>query len=228
MVPTTHRRTAVTVILGAVALVAASGCGGGGDATDSKPTTSTTSTPSASSQTYSSKAFVLPLTVTVDAVLKSPPNPDSRNLLSWDAVASDINRVRFLVPVVVYRPGNSSPEKPPKDYLTYIQGFTKVRAEISNVVKTTVDGHSATLMTLTWNTDVAHPQGYYDGALGCPTADAAQDEGCFGPQPDIFQRLAVVDMGDTTLLAWARIDRANPDQSFAAMFERMLTTVRFR
>jgi hypothetical protein len=44
---------------------------------------------SAGGQTYSSKAFVLPLTVTVDAALKSPPNPDSPNLLSWDAAASD-------------------------------------------------------------------------------------------------------------------------------------------
>jgi hypothetical protein len=41
-------------------------------------------------------------------------------------------------------------------------------------------------------------------------------------------RLAVVDVGDTTLLAWARMSRYDLDQSFAAAFERMLTTVRFR
>jgi hypothetical protein len=130
--------------------------------------------------------------------------------------------------VELYRPGSSTPEAPPKDYLTYLRGFTKANAEMSNVRKATVDGRPATLMNLTWNTDAAHQQGYFDGALGCPAAGAEQSEGCYGPQPDITQRLAVIDMGDTTLLAWARMSRDNPDQSFADMFERMLTTVQFR
>jgi hypothetical protein len=72
MVPTTHRRT-VTVILCAVALVAVSGCGGGDSAASSTATTvSTAPASSAAGQAYSSKAFVLPLAVTVDAALKSP------------------------------------------------------------------------------------------------------------------------------------------------------------
>ena len=83
-------------------------------------------------------------------------------------------------------------------------------------------------MNLTWNTDAEHPQSFFDGSLGCPTAGAEQSEGCFGPQPDLMLRLGVIDVGGTTLLAWARMSRDNPDQSFAAMFERMLTTVRFR
>jgi hypothetical protein len=218
----------VRVMLCAVAVVAVSGRGGGGDATTSKPTTSTTSTSSAGGQTYSSKAFALPLTLTVDAVLKSPPNTDSRNFLTWDAVGSDDNKVRFLVPVELYRPGSSAPEAPPKDYLTYLQGFRAAGAEMSNVAKTSVDGHPATLMNLTWNIDAEHPQGFFDGSLGCPTAGAEQAEGCFGTQPDVMLRLGVIDVGGTTLLAWARMSRDNPDQSFAAMFERMLTTIRFR
>jgi hypothetical protein len=189
MVPTPHRR-AITVILCAAALVAVSGCGGGGDAGTSTPTTSTTPAASAGGQTYSSKASVLPLTVTVDAGLKSPPNPDSPNLLSSDATASDENKVRFLVPVELYRPGSSTPEAPPKDYLTYLQGQPKEGAELSKVTKISVDGHPATLMNLL--------------------------------------RLAVVDVGETTLLAWARMNTDNPDPAFAAMFEQMLTTVRFR
>ncbi len=60
---------------------------------------------------------MVPLTVTVDAALKSPPNLDSPNLLSWDAASNVDNSVRFLVPVVLYRPGSSTPEAPPKDYL---------------------------------------------------------------------------------------------------------------
>jgi hypothetical protein len=35
-------------------------------------------------------------------------------------------------------------------------------------------------------------------------------------------------VGETTLLAWARMNKDNPDPAFAAMFEQMLTTVRFR
>jgi hypothetical protein len=224
---TTRRRT-VAVILCAVALAAASGCGDDGDPTTSELTPSTISTSSPGGQSYASKAFVLPLTVTVDPVLKSPPDPDSRNLLSWDAATSDDNKVRFLVPVELYRPGSSTPEAPPEDYLTYLRGFTQAKAEISEVEKTTIDGHPATLMNLTWNPDAGHPEGYFDGALGCPAASAEQSEGCYGPQPDLMLRLAVVDVGDTTLLAWARTSRYDLDQSFAATFERMLTTVQFR
>jgi hypothetical protein len=222
MVPTTHRRT-VTVILCAVALAAVTGCGGGGDATTTTPTSSTTPAASAGGQTYSSKAFVLPLTVTVDAALKSPPNPDSPNLLSWDAAASEENKVRFLVPVELYRPGSSTPEAPPKDYLTYLQGQAKDGIEFSEATKITVDGHPATLMNVT----TSRPDGSLDGSLGCPERGADQGEGCFGPQPDLLLRLAVIDVGETTLLAWARMNKDNPDPAFAAMFEQMLTTVRF-
>jgi hypothetical protein len=216
MAPTTHRRT-VTVILCAVALAAVSGCGGGGDATTSTPTTSTTPAASAGGQTYSSKAFVVPLTVTVDAALKSPPNPDSPNLLSWDAAASDVdNAVRFFVPVIIY----------PPDYLQYLQSQTKNGAEFSKVTKLTVDGHPATLMNVT----TSRPEGFLSGSIGCSerTADKHDGDRCRGIQPDNIVRLSDIDLGETTLLAWARMHKDNPDPAFVAMFERMLTTVRFR
>ena len=221
----TRRRTAM-VTLCALTLLAVAGCGHG--AKPSAPaTTSATPGSSAATQTYSSKALVVRLTVTVDAGLKSPPNPDSPNLLSWDAAASDENKVRFLVPVELYRPGTSTPVAPPKDYLTYLQGQAKDGAELSKVTKTTVDGHPATLMNLTSTVDASHPDGFLDGSLGCPERGADQAEGCFGPQPDLLLRLAVIDVGDTTLLAWARMNKNNPDQAFVAMFEQMLSSVRF-
>jgi len=220
-----RRRTAM-IILCALTLLAVAGCGHG--AKPSAPaTTSATPGSSAATQTYSSKALVVRLTVTVDAGLKSPPNPDSPNLLSWDAAASDENKVRFLVPVELYRPGTSTPVAPPKDYLTYLQGQAKDGAELSKVTKTTVDGHPATLMNLTSTVDASHPDGFLDGSLGCPERGADQAEGCFGPQPDLLLRLAVIDVGDTTLLAWARMNKNNPDQAFVAMFEQMLSSVRF-
>jgi hypothetical protein len=227
MVPVTQRRS-YAVILCAFALVAVSSCGGGSDAATSRPTTSATSGPPPASQAYSSTAFVPPLTVTVDAVLKSPPTTDSRNLLSWDAVASQDNKVRFLVPVELYRPGRNVPEKPPRNYLTYLQGLAKDGIEVSEVVKATVDGHSATLMSLTSTVGANRPEGFVDGVLGCPTRGADQSEGCYGPQPDLTLRLGVIDVGGTTLLAWARTSKDNPDPPFVAAFERMLSSVQFR
>ena len=168
----------------------------------------------------------MPLTVTVDASLKSPPNPDSRDLLSWDAAAGSSNKVRFLVPTNLYRLGSSISEAPPKDYLKYLQGLTSHGVELSNVVKITVDGHPATLMTAT-STSAAR-EGFFDGTLGCPDTGADQSEGCYGIQPDISARLAVIPVGNTTLLTWARTSKANPDEAFFAIFERMLNSVRFR
>jgi hypothetical protein len=215
------------ITLGALTLLAVSGCGNGAK-TSAPATTSATPAAAAATQTYSSKALVVPLTITVDAGLKSPPNPDSPNLLSWDATASEENKVRFLVPVEVYRPGSSTPVAPPKDYLTYLQGQTKDGAELSKVTKITLDGHPATVMNLTSTVDASHPEGFLDGSLGCPERGADRAEGCFGPQPDLLLRLAVIDLGDKTVLAWARMNKNNPDQAFVALFEQMLSSVRFR
>jgi hypothetical protein len=224
---TIQRRLAAVIALGVLAVLAGSGCGSEGGA--SGPTSaSSASAPSATFQTYASEAFVLPLTVTVDPALMSPPNPDSRNLLSWDAAAADDEKIRFLVPVVVYRPGTSTPIAPPKDYLGYLQSQTKDRVVYRNVTKTTVDGRPATLLSATSTTDQTHPQGHLDGSLGCPARDAAQDEGCFGIQPHFRFRLAVVNVRGTTLVAWARRNETNPDEEFFRTFERMITSVRFR
>jgi hypothetical protein len=163
----------------------------------------------------------VPLAVTVGASLKSPPNPDSRNLLSWDAADGPNNKVRFLVPVNLYRPGSVNPEAPPKDYLTYLQGLTSQGVKLSDVTKITVDGHPATLMS------AATDQGF-DGDLGCPKAGADQAWGCFGVQPEFIARIAVIPVGDSTLLAWARTSKASPDDAFVTTFETMLKSVQFR
>jgi hypothetical protein len=70
------------------------------------------------------------------------------------------------------------------------------------------------------------PPGFFDGNLGCPDV-GAQAEGCYGIQPEYSARIAVIPIGNTTLLAWARTSRTNPDEAFFAMFERMLKSVRF-
>lgn len=213
-------------MLAALALPAVPGCSSGGST--SAPANAATASPSSPSSTapqttYDSKAFVLPLTVTVDSWLTSPPNPDSRNLLSWDAVNGSTDKIRFLVPVDLYRPRSSVAEGVPRDYMTYLGGLTKYGVELSNVVKTTVDGHPATLMSVT--TDASEG---IDGALGCPRAGADQSEGCFGIQPDLIVRIAVIPVGTTTLLAWERTDKAFPNKAYVTSFEKMLQSVRFR
>ena len=215
----TRYRLAVAACLSALTLLVMAGCSS--SASTSGPATASPSSPTG--QTYASKAFVVPLAVTVDGSLKSPPNPDSRNLLSWDAADGSGNKVRFLVPVNLYRPGSSAPEAPPKDYLTYLQGLTSDGVKLSNVTKVTVDGHPATLMSAT-STDGS---GSLDGSLGCPKVGADQAEGCFGVQPDLSLRIAVIPVGNSTLLAWARTSNPNPDEAFFAMFETMLNSVRF-
>ena len=62
-------------------------------------------------------------------------------------------------------------------------------------------------------------EGFFDGTLGCPTIGADQAEGCYGSQPVYAMRLSVISVGNTTLLAGARMSNANPDETFFAMFE---------
>lgn len=225
----TRYRLAALAALSALALLVLPGCSSGG--TTSALTKASTAPPppppSPASQTYASKDFMLPLTVTVDASLKSPPAVDFTTFLTWDAAHSSSNKVRFLVPTNLYRPGSLNPEAPPKNYLTYLRGLTSHGVKLSNVVKITVDGHPATLMTAA-SDSAAGPPGFFDGTIGCPDPASDQEESCYGIQPDIVIRLAVIPVGKTTLLAWARTSKANPDETFFAMFERMLKSVRFR
>jgi hypothetical protein len=208
----------------AAAALALTACGAAAGTSGGTQKDHAASPTSPTGQTYASKAFVVPLTVTVDASLKSPPNPDSRNLLSWDAAVGSMNKVRFLVPVNLYRPGSSAPEAPPRDYLAYLQGFTRWGVKYSDVTKITVDGHPATLMSATSTDD----SGFFDGSLGCPKVGAEQGPGCFGFQPNLSLRIAVIPVGNSTLLAWARTSNPRPDEAFFAMFETMLNSVRFR
>jgi hypothetical protein len=225
--PATRYRLAVVAAVSALALLVLPGCGSGGSTSaPAKASAAPPSSPSPASQTYASKDFMLPLTVTVDASLKSPPVSDLKTFLTWDAAHSSSSKVRFLVPTSLYRPGSFTPEAPPKHYLKYLQGLTSHGVKLSNVVKITVDGHPATLMTMS-SDPAAGPPGFFDGNIGCPDV-GTQPEGCYGIQPGYVGRIAVIPVGNTTLLAWARTSKSSPDEAFFAMFERMLKSVRFR
>jgi hypothetical protein len=217
-------------------LAGATGCAG----TSTRPSTSTgpgasasteassapaSGSPSASEpvgERYTTTSFALPITVIVEPLLKSPPISDTKNLLTWDAAADDNEKIRFLIPVLVYPPDTMIPGPPPTDYLAYLQGQASQGAFFSDVSTITVDGHAATLMTATTTRPL-------NGSLGCPERDT-QDPGgdCFGLQPDFILRIAVIDMGGgTTLLAWARTGIEAPNDEFNAMFDRMLANLQF-
>jgi hypothetical protein len=228
LVRTNHRfvraASALTILVGATACAGPSASTGpnASAGVSTTPETAVASPSQPIGQTYATTSFAVPLTVLVEPLLTSPPTSDTSNLLSWDAAASDNEKVRFLIPVEVYPPGSSTPQPPPTDFLAYLQGQAAQGGEFSDISTFTIDGQAATLMTATTTTSLG-------GSLGCPVRGADQGEGCYGLQPDLILRIAVIDTGGgTTLLAWARTGTEAPNDEFNAMFERMLASVQFK
>jgi hypothetical protein len=181
------------------------------------------------SHRYASKNFMLPLTVTTVG-MKNPPTEDSRNLISWDAVIpggirpddhSQYNKVRIMVPAKVYRPDSDVPIQPPTHYLEFLLSEAAYGVHFSNLVKLTLNGRPATIVTATTG------QGL-DGSIGCPTVAANQTEGCYGVQPEIALRIAVIDIKGVPVVAWARTSAKAPDRNLFALFDKMVRSVRFR
>ena len=231
-----RRGIAAITLLVIVAVAALTACGS--DTASSAGNSSSQSSSSSSAQTsaaaepsgpqsYSTERFVVPLTLTVDTWLTSvTPQEDSTHLVYW-ATKVDDARVRFLVPVVTYVPGTTSPTDPPADFVSYLH--SQPNFQVKDEASTEVDGRPATLMTATSQPGPA--EGYYDGSLGCVSTDAELDDpvGCFGLQPDLQVRLAVIHLGDETLLAWARIEKNSPDApELYKNFETMLASIHFR
>jgi hypothetical protein len=203
------------VLLIAWALAA---CGGGSDSsTASKPATPA----STAATTYASKGFVLPFDATPPAWLSTTPPVELPNFVTWET--KDATRaVRFLVPVNVYRPGGTATTATPQDYLAYLLGQAKHGGRFTDVAKTSVGDRQATIVTATTSKKL-------DGSLGCPKAGMAAGD-CYGLQPDLVLRIAVVTVGDKTLLVWLRTSHnaTVEDRTTASTsFEQMLASVRF-
>ena len=203
------------VLLIAWALAA---CGGGSDSSTAGTPATPASTPAT---TYASKLFVVPFDATPPAWLSTTPPVELPNFVTWET--KDATRaVRFLVPVKLYRPGSTATSAVPKDYLAYLLGQAKQGGRFTDLVKTSVGGRPATILTATTSTQL-------EGSLGCPKAGMGAGD-CYGLQPDLVLRIAVVEVGDKTLLAWLRTSRSATVQDRAtasASFEQMLASVRF-
>jgi hypothetical protein len=230
---TNHRLASAASAL--LIFIGASACAGPGASMEQSASTGPTGSTEASTtpasvspsssgpvgERYTTTSFAVPLTVSVEPMLSSPPTSDTTNLLSWDAAANGNEKIRFLIPVEVYRPGSSTPQRPPADYLAYLQGQAAQGGQFADISTITVDGHAGTLMTATTTRSLS-------GSIGCPVVGADQGEGCYGLQPDLILRIAVIDLGGgTTLVAWARTGSEAPNDEFNAMFERMLANLKF-
>lgn len=207
-------RIASTTVACATMLI---GCSG----TESHPApTATGGATSDPAHTYASTSFVIPFDVTPPPWLTGRPHIEQPNFVTWEA--PDLPAVRFLVPVNLYRPGETTPTDVPGDYLSYLRQQESHGAHLRDQRTITVGGQPATLVTAT--TDAA-----LDGSLGCPTP-ATTAPRCFGLQPELSLRLAVATVHGRTLLVWLRMPAtatAAETQSRRRAFESMLMGMRF-
>ena len=64
-----------------------------------------------------------------------------------------------------------------------------------------------------------------DGALGCASAGQSAED-CYGPQPDLALRFAVIDVDGAPLLVWLR--RRHHSSAAIAEFDQLLQSVELR
>lgn len=207
-------RSILLTSMAALVFVPLTACGG----SDGSPTPPTT-TPGAR---YTSQSFRPALEVTVPEWLPVQPAADQPHFLTWLGEGAMIDRgIRFLVPVTVYEPGSETATPAPDDYLAHLHGQTQHGASLADETTVTVDGRLATIVTATATASL-------DGSLGCPATDVAATD-CFGLQPYLTLRVAVIDVDGVTVVAWARVSEDSADAAEVyADFEQMLASLRFR
>lgn len=215
-------RTTYRAAIGGLVMFATA-CGSSESPADRAPSdqASSVSAPARSTR-YASTAFVFPLEISVPDWLPARPSIDETHFLTWLGQDTMIDRaVRVMVPVNVYQPGSATATTVPEDYLVYLHTQTRHGASFADNTTTTVGGWPATITTVTTTTSL-------DGSLGCP-AEHMTAADCYGVQPGLVLRIAVIDIDGTTLLAWARATEGNPENAEEfADFEQMLASMRFR
>jgi hypothetical protein len=169
--------------------------------------------------TYSSSTFVVPFDVTLPSWLPETPTVDEHNFVTWEATDAD-RAVRVLAPVNLYPPGGSGTTPPPQDYLAYLLSQSDHGGQFADVSKATVGGHPATILTATTKNSL-------DGSLGCQQDGMAAAD-CFGLQPDVTLRIAVIDTGGQTVLIWLRNTVGVDETQQLKDFDQMLSSIHFR
>lgn len=156
-----------------------------------------TATSSPSAVTFASQSFVVPFSLRVPSWLPARPGTEQTTFVSWDA-NDGARKVRLMAPVSIYRPDATSASALPKNFTKYFLGLRSQGVTFADESTTTIGGHPATVVTATTSTSM-------DGVFGCPTDHLAAAD-CFGFQPDLVLRMAVIDDAGRPLLFWLRED----------------------
>jgi hypothetical protein len=162
---------------------------------------------------------VVPFDVTPPAWLDPRPTIEQANFVTWEK--PNLPAVRILVPESLYRPGDPSESAVPNDYLGYLLGQAKVGAHFTDKTHAMVAGQPATIVTATTDTTM-------DGSLGCPSKGTLAPA-CFGLQPELQLRIAVLKVHDRTMLIWLRTEKNMKPHDLAAKvasFNDLLASIR--
>jgi len=170
---------------------------------------------------FHTASFAVPFSVALSPMLKPKPSEQTASFVWWQSRTEPNDRVRFLHPAEYYPDGGPHAAPPPSDYPTYLRSLTAKGVRFTDKTTLTVGGRTVAVMTAT-----ATGAGL-DGSLGCPDVGADQADGCYGIQPDYALRIAVLNAGGRTILAWARTSSATPNKAFLRSFDVMLRTLHF-
>lgn len=196
-------------------------------------TSATSTTPSKSSaqprpssappMSYSTVTFSQPFSVNVDPLLGTAPAEDSTGLVTWTERTEEKNRIRVLVPAKYYDSDVEPAKPPPVDYGAYLASLAHKGIVLTNPKIVEVDGQQVRVVT-------ADAADGVDGSIGCASASTPQNDldHCFAFGPDFSIRIAVMKNEGHTVIAWARSDPNRTDTAFNSLFEKMLTSIKFR
>jgi hypothetical protein len=221
-----RRRATARWLTAGVAVMTIAACGSDGKpSTAGEPSapasaTAPAGTAPAGTSAYSTRYFTTAVDLAVPSWLELAPAEEAERFVTW--ASSDGSRaVRILSPVVVYPPGSAATAPVPDDYVAYLTSQADHGGHLTDREDTSVDGHPATVVTATTDQPL-------DGSLGCPEVGVAAPD-CFGLQPDLVLRIAVVTTDQGPLLIWLR-NRVEdqPDMTAEAQrFDALLAGIRF-
>jgi hypothetical protein len=211
-------RVRASIALSTVALLAGCSPSGPPSPGDSHTHSASPTSVAQASRTFTSDSFVVPFDLRLPSWLPEDPSVQERTFVTWDA-ADGSRHLRVMAPVSVYRPGAAKASPLPADFTAYFLGLASRGVRFDDKSTTTISGHPATVVTATTSASL-------DGAFGCPTPNLSAED-CFGFQPDLVLRIAVIDVDGRPVLAWLREDAdPKPAPDTVAPFAALLTGLR--
>lgn len=166
-----------------------------------------------------SATFAHPFALTLPTWVGATPETDTTDFVTWLST-TDQRAIRVLHPLAVYPPDGTTAQPVPDDYATYLASLVDHGMTLADRATTTIDGHPATLYTVTTDTSL-------DGVWGCQAPGLSAHD-CFGAQPEWAVRLALVDVDGDPVLLWVRTPVDGDSSASYADFATMLASFRFR